>query len=100
MDPQPFIDRFGADAVRLWCPFLGPVDQDAEWHEDGMEGMGRFLHRLWRVALESADAPRAESDVSTDLGALRRVDTVVSDGYVMDGDELRKAAGFLGKPRN
>ena len=31
-------------------------------------------------------------------GALRRVLTVVSDGYVMDGDELREAAGFSGRP--
>jgi leucyl-tRNA synthetase len=57
VDPQPYIDRHGADAVRMWCPFLGPVDQDAEWHDDGIEGMSRFLHRLWRVALEAADAP-------------------------------------------
>jgi hypothetical protein len=38
-------------------------------------------------------------DVSSDLGALRRVVTVVSDGYVMDGDALRSAAGFSGMPR-
>src|SRR5205823_2228259 len=44
---------------RLWCPFLGPVDQDAEWHEDGIEGMSRFLHRLWRLALAAPDAPDA-----------------------------------------
>jgi leucyl-tRNA synthetase len=56
VDPQPFIDRYGADAVRLWCPFLGPVDQDAEWHDDGIEGMSRFLHKLWRVALEEAES--------------------------------------------
>ena len=48
---------------------------------------------------KEADMVLVDGDVSTDLGALRRVDTVVSDGYVMDGDELRKAAGFLGKPR-
>jgi leucyl-tRNA synthetase len=61
VDPEKFIERYGADAVRLWCPFLGPVDQDAEWHDDGIEGMARFLHRLWRAALEEADAPAAEA---------------------------------------
>jgi leucyl-tRNA synthetase len=60
VDPQPFIERFGADVVRLWCPFLGPVDQDAEWHEDGMEGMSRFLHKLWRVTLAAAERPPSE----------------------------------------
>ena len=40
-----------------------------------------------------------DGDVSADLGALRRVLTVVSDGYVMDGDALRAAAGFGGMPK-
>jgi hypothetical protein len=37
--------------------------------------------------------------VSSDLGALRRTLIVVSDGYVMDADELRKAAGYTGRPK-
>ena len=48
---------------------------------------------------KEADMVLVDGDVSTDLGALRRVVTVVSDGYVMDGDALRKAAGFTGKPK-
>ena len=48
---------------------------------------------------KEADVVLVDGDVSTDLGALRRVDVVVSDGYVMDGDALRKAAGFTGKPK-
>jgi len=48
---------------------------------------------------KEADLLLVEGDVSADLGALRRVHTVVSDGYVMDGNQLRAAAGFLGMPR-
>ena len=48
---------------------------------------------------KEADMVLVDGDVSTDLGALRRVDVVVSDGYVMDGDALRKSAGFTGKPK-
>jgi imidazolonepropionase-like amidohydrolase len=48
---------------------------------------------------KEADMVLVDGDVSTDLGALRRVVTVVSDGYVMDGDALRKAAGFTGRPK-
>lgn len=51
-----------------------------------------------RVGKE-ADMVLVDGDVSQDLGALRRVLTVISDGYVMDGDDLRKAAGFSGMPR-
>ena len=60
--PDEYIARHGADAVRLYLPFLGPVDQDAEWQDSGFEGMVRFLHRLWRVTL---DAAGRSSDVTT-----------------------------------
>jgi imidazolonepropionase-like amidohydrolase len=48
---------------------------------------------------KEADVMLVDGDVSRDLGALRRVVTVVSDGYVMDADALRKAAGYSGKPK-
>ena len=48
---------------------------------------------------KEADLVLVDGDVSKDLGALRRVMTVVSDGYVMDGDALRKAAGYSGRPK-
>jgi leucyl-tRNA synthetase len=57
ISPDDYIARHGADAVRLYLPFLGPVDQDAEWQDSGFEGMVRFLHRLWRVGLEAVEAP-------------------------------------------
>jgi leucyl-tRNA synthetase len=61
VDPIEYIDRYGADAVRMYLLFLGPVDQDAEWQDTGFEGMVRFLHRLWRVALEQTERPEADS---------------------------------------
>ncbi len=48
---------------------------------------------------KEADLMLVDGDVSKDLGALRRVMTVVSDGYVMDADALRKAAGYSGRPK-
>jgi imidazolonepropionase-like amidohydrolase len=48
---------------------------------------------------KEADLLLVNGDVSADLAALRQVHTVVSDGYVMDGNELRAAAGFLGMPK-
>jgi len=62
VDPREYIERYGADTTRLWPPFLGPVDQDAEWHADGIEGIARFLQKLWRVTLEAAERP-ADDDV-------------------------------------
>lgn len=48
---------------------------------------------------KEADMVLVDGDASADLGALRRVVTVVSDGYVMDAGELRKAAGYSGTPK-
>jgi leucyl-tRNA synthetase len=67
VDPRDFISRYGADATRLWPPFLGPVDQDAEWHEDGIEGVVRFLHKLWRVAQAAAEKPALDDVEPTAL---------------------------------
>jgi leucyl-tRNA synthetase len=67
VDPREFIERYGADATRLWPPFLGPVDQDAEWHEDGIEGIVRFLQRLWRLTLAAAEQPAVDEVPATPL---------------------------------
>jgi leucyl-tRNA synthetase len=61
--PEALVEEHGADAVRLCILFLGPADQDKEWTDAGMEGVVRFLRRLWRVVHEVAEqAPREGSD--------------------------------------
>jgi leucyl-tRNA synthetase len=59
--PDDFVDEYGADAVRLNILFLGPADQDMEWTEESVEGMARFVRRLWRIVNEvAAEAPSGE----------------------------------------
>jgi leucyl-tRNA synthetase len=58
--PDEVVARYGADPVRLYMLFVGPADQDIEWTEEGIEGMLRFVRRLWRLVNETAAAsPRA-----------------------------------------
>jgi len=52
--PDQYVDRFGAEAVRLYVLFMGPAEADKEWQDAGIEGMFRFLGRLWRLGLEVA----------------------------------------------
>ncbi len=60
--PDVFVERYGADACRLNIMFLGPADQDMEWTEASVEGMLRFIRRLWRVVHEVAEtAPSGEA---------------------------------------
>jgi leucyl-tRNA synthetase len=53
--PDELVDRYGADALRLYILFMGPADQDKEWQDTGVEGMWRFLTRLWRVVGEALE---------------------------------------------
>jgi leucyl-tRNA synthetase len=50
--PEQLVETYGADSIRLSILFLGPADQDMEWTEDVVEGMVRFVRRLWRVVGE------------------------------------------------
>ena len=52
--PDAVVNEYGADAVRLYILFMGPADQDMEWTDKGVEGMVRFLRRLWRVVHDVA----------------------------------------------
>ncbi len=65
--PREIVERFGADSARTYVVFLGPPDQDADWSDEGVEGVHRFLSRLWRLAAEAAE-----------LGGATVVDGVVS----------------------
>ena len=55
VSPAPIVERYGADTARCYILFMGPPDQDAAWSDEGVEGMHRFLGRLWRTAAEAAD---------------------------------------------
>jgi leucyl-tRNA synthetase len=67
ISPDEYVERHGADAVRLYLLFIGPVDQDAEWQDAGFEGIVRFLNRLWRTVLEQAEKPSVDPVPDTPL---------------------------------
>jgi leucyl-tRNA synthetase len=53
--PDDIVARYGADTLRLYMLFMGPAEQDKEWQDAGVEGMSRFLGRLWRLGLDVAE---------------------------------------------
>jgi leucyl-tRNA synthetase len=59
VDPQDMIDRYGADAARLFVMFASPPEHTIEWSDTGVEGAHRFLKRLWHFAQTRGDALRA-----------------------------------------
>ncbi len=80
VSPASIVERYGADTARCYILFIGPPDQDADWSDEGMEGVHRFLARLWRLAAETAEragTPMGELLGSTaaegdDLALLRK----------------------------
>src|SRR6185437_11282119 len=56
INPDDYVNRYGADTTRLYTLFLGPPDQDAEWQDAGVAGQHRFLARLWRLVNETVEA--------------------------------------------
>nr|WP_294865680.1 leucine--tRNA ligase [uncultured Pseudogulbenkiania sp.] len=55
VDPQEFIEKYGADTARLFMMFAAPPEQSLEWSDAGVEGAFRFLKRLWKVVKDHAD---------------------------------------------
>ena len=49
VNPDHIVERYGADTLRLYEMFLGPLEQAKPWDMDGIEGVHRFLRKLWRL---------------------------------------------------
>jgi leucyl-tRNA synthetase len=89
ISPEPYVERYGADTARCYILFIGPPDQDADWRDDDIEGVYRFLGRLWRLGAEVAEQGRREPEVGgddvagPDLALLRKthwaIDKVTHD---------------------
>ncbi len=80
VSPSSIVERYGADTARCYILFVGPPDQDADWSDEGVEGVHRFLARLWRLAAETAE--RGER------GPLPSVGAFGSDNGSPAGDDL------------
>jgi leucyl-tRNA synthetase len=51
VNPESIIENYGADALRLYLMFLGPLEAMKPWNTKGIEGIARFLRKVWRLVL-------------------------------------------------
>lgn len=56
VNPNDVVDKYGADTLRLYEMFMGPLEADKPWSESGVEGAKRFIDRIWRIYV---DEPKA-----------------------------------------
>ncbi|MEP7252267.1 MAG: class I tRNA ligase family protein [Ginsengibacter sp.] len=57
VNPESLIDKYGADTFRMYEMFLGPVEQSKPWDTKGIEGVHRFLKKLWRLFFDEVKGP-------------------------------------------
>ena len=65
VSPDEIIEQYGSDALRLYELFMGPPELDCEWQDNGLEGIKRFLNRLWEYLHETAHMVNKEDEKAT-----------------------------------
>ena len=90
IDPEPILDRYGADAVRWFMLSDSPPERDLEWSIGGIEGAARFVQRVWRLAMSPA-GNSGEDDVL--LRKLHRA--IAAVGEAIDGLQFNKSVAAL-----
>jgi leucyl-tRNA synthetase len=84
ISPQDYVEPYGADTARCYVLYVGPPEQDADWQDEGVGGIHRFLARLWRLAAEVAERTGPSEGPTGEPSALLRkahwaIDKVTAD---------------------
>ena len=90
IDPEPILDRYGADAVRWFMLSDSPPERDLLWSIGGIEGAARFVQRVWRLAAAPAGGDGRE--IPLDKKAARATAAV---GEAIEGLQFNKAVAAL-----
>ncbi|TFI71038.1 leucine--tRNA ligase [Carnobacterium divergens] len=72
VNPDDVVEKYGADTLRMYEMFMGPLDASIAWNENGLEGSRKFLDRLWRMLVDEDGKLRDRITTFND-GALDRV---------------------------
>jgi leucyl-tRNA synthetase len=91
VNPDDVVSEYGADALRLYEMFMGPLEQVKPWQMKGVEGVSRFLARVWRVAFDENDgeikiSSKIQDVPCTDKELLR----VVHETIKKVGEDIEK----------
>ena len=66
VNPDDVIEKYGADCFRMFEMFLGPLDQSKPWDDKGIDGVGKFIRRFWRLFYDEKGTWRVTADAATD----------------------------------
>jgi len=95
VDPQLLVDKYGADTVRLFSMFAAPPEQSLEWSDAGVDGMARFLRRLWRdVHAHAAQPDHPQVDTASLDAAQKTLRRQLHETIQKVGDDYARRHSF------
>jgi leucyl-tRNA synthetase len=76
--PDAMVEKYGADALRLWQLFMGPFEEATNWNEEGVFGAARYLNRVWTLLRRFVEAgcPNGNPSAETIRRAHKTIRTV------------------------
>ncbi|MDA1269159.1 MAG: leucine--tRNA ligase [Bacteroidetes bacterium] len=80
VNPDDIIERYGADTLRLYEMFLGPLEQFKPWNTNGIDGVYKFLRKLWNLyhpqngAFAVSDAPPSKEELKALHKAIKKME--------------------------
>jgi leucyl-tRNA synthetase len=88
VNPDDVVKEYGADSLRLYEMFMGPLEQVKPWQMKGVEGVSRFLARVWRLAIteDGKVSPKIQDKPCTDKELIR----VVHETIKKVGEDIEK----------
>ena len=96
VDPQTMVGKYGADTVRLFSMFAAPPEQSLEWNEAGVDGMARFLRRLWAMVARHVEAGvvAAKPELESLSGAQKDLRRKLHETIAKVGDDYGRRYSF------
>lgn len=87
VNPDDIVEEYGADTLRMYEMFMGPLDASIPWSEKGLGGANRFVHRIWNLMIDDNDQLRDRVTTLND-GALDKIYNQTVKKVTEDYEEL------------
>jgi leucyl-tRNA synthetase len=86
VDPEGVVKEYGADALRLYEMFMGPLEATKPWSMQGVNGVRNFLDRVWRLIVDSRSEAFTLSESVQDVSPNAEQDRVVRESFFQHSD--------------
>jgi leucyl-tRNA synthetase len=92
VNPDQYIETYGSDALRLYLMFMGPFSQGGDFRDSSMEGMSRWVGRVWRLGIASVNqiGDKQDSKNQQSIVHLAKITTALQNLIIKVGDDLEK----------